>query len=128
MNIPEEAVEAGARASFGKVWDHATPEDQAMWRGIVAVAVGAAAPLIAAQVLRGRVAVNVDDLTTVLNQRNGHCHSRPGIWDDDNRPGLAGTRCVECAARERLMAAARIGSTPDPDYEGHPCGPAEEKR
>ncbi len=67
----------------------------------------AAAPLIAVQVLRSGVVVDSDDLTTVLNQRVGHAHSRPGIWDDDNRPGLAGTRCVECAARERLHAALR---------------------
>lgn len=45
------------------------------------------------------------DLEVVLDQRTMHDHQRPGIWDDDNRPGLAGTRCGECAARVRLRAA-----------------------
>ncbi len=58
--------------------------------------------------------VNADDLRTVLNQRIGHSHSRPGIWDDDNvRNGLAGKPCEECAARERL-AAALDAASPEP--------------
>lgn len=45
-----------------------------------------------------------DDLRIVLNQRVMHSHQRPGIWDSDNRPGLANTPCVECAARQRLAS------------------------
>lgn len=58
------------------------------------------------------VSVSAADLETVLNQRVMHSHSRPGIWDADNQPGLANTRCVECAARERLRAElqGRAGS------------------
>jgi hypothetical protein len=52
----------------------------------------------------GFIIVSAADLEAVLNQRVMHSHSRPGIWDSDNRPGLAHTRCVECAARERLRA------------------------
>jgi hypothetical protein len=59
------------------------------------------------------VAVSAADLTTVLDQRNLHCHRRPGIWDDDNPPDRAGTRCVECAARERLLAAMRATEPDD---------------
>jgi hypothetical protein len=53
----------------------------------------------------GLVEVSVDDLLLVLQQRVMHSHQRPGIWDGDNRPGLANTRCLECAARERLWRA-----------------------
>ena len=51
------------------------------------------------------VTVDADDLAAVLNQRVGHSHQRPGVWDDSNPPSLAGKPCVECAARERLTAA-----------------------
>lgn len=51
------------------------------------------------------VTVDPSDLLTVLNQRTGHSHRRPGIWDPDNRPEIANKPCVECAARERLRAA-----------------------
>lgn len=51
------------------------------------------------------VVVDADDLAAVLNQRVGHSHLRPGVWDDSNPPELAGKSCVECAARERLAAA-----------------------
>lgn len=44
------------------------------------------------------------DLRTVLDQRMMHSHQRPGVWDDDNSPEIAGTACVECAARARLEA------------------------
>lgn len=60
------------------------------------------------------VTVDADDLRTVLNQRNRHHHQRPGVWDDDNRPGVAGTPCPECRARGRLEAAlAALGAIPD---------------
>lgn len=50
------------------------------------------------------VTVSAADLRTVLDQRHLHAHRRPGIWDSDN-PGKGGTRCQECAARERLRSA-----------------------
>lgn len=53
------------------------------------------------------VMVSAADLRIVLNQRTSHAHSRPGIWDADNRPGLANSRCMDCDARDRLIAALR---------------------
>lgn len=52
------------------------------------------------------VIVSRADLETKLNQRGGHGHSRPGVWDGDNRPEIAGQPCVECAAEKRLRDAA----------------------
>lgn len=62
----------------------------------------------------GTVLVSRDALETKLNQRNNHAHTRPGIWDDDNPPGVAGTRCRECAAEELLRTAIRdaLGDRP----------------
>lgn len=51
------------------------------------------------------IAVPVADLWTVLNQDAMHSHQRPGIWDDSNRPEIAGKPCEQCAARARLMVA-----------------------
>ncbi|GAA4439555.1 hypothetical protein [Phytohabitans houttuyneae] len=50
------------------------------------------------------LAALVADIEIMLNQRTGHAHTRPGIWDPDNRPGKANTVCVECAARRRVRA------------------------
>jgi hypothetical protein len=55
--------------------------------------------------MSGLVEVSIDDLRLVLDQRVMHSHQRPGIWDPDNRLGVADTRCLECAARERLRKA-----------------------
>jgi hypothetical protein len=54
------------------------------------------------------VIVYAEDLRTVLEARTQHSHRRPGIWDDSNRPGLANTPCVECAARHRLRSALAL--------------------
>jgi hypothetical protein len=71
------------------------------------------------------VAIDPDDLRMVLDQRAGHSHTRPGVWDSDNRPGLANTRCRECAARERLWAllspvaaAPEVGTSVPPEVIG----------
>lgn len=45
------------------------------------------------------VAVDAEDLRTVLSQREPHAHRAPGYWDAD------GTACRECAARTRLKEA-----------------------
>lgn len=69
------------------------------------------------------VTVAAVDLRTVLDQRIMHSHERPGVWDADNRPGLANTACVECAARARLreaLAAAECGH-PYHGGDGGPC-------
>lgn len=58
----------------------------------------------------GLAVVPAGDVRAVL-ERQPHCHSRPGVWDDDNRPEVAGTPCRECAARGRLSAALD-GATP----------------
>ena len=55
--------------------------------------------------MSGAVEVSIDDLRLVLDQQVMHSHQRPGIWDWDNRPGVANTRCLGCAARERLRRA-----------------------
>lgn len=36
----------------------------------------------------------------------GHSHTRPGVWDPDNRPALAGKACEVCAAWQRLWRLA----------------------
>jgi hypothetical protein len=55
------------------------------------------------EVLAGLVAI-----ADAKGKRHGspnHCHSRPGIWDDDNiRSGLAGKPCAECAMYDRARA------------------------
>lgn len=38
------------------------------------------------------------------DQAPGHSHDAPGIWDDDNAPGVAGTSCDWCAKWERARA------------------------
>lgn len=53
------------------------------------------------------------DLEIVLKQQVQHIHQRPGVWDSDNPPELAGTRCVECAARQRLAARLAEGGEPN---------------
>lgn len=56
--------------------------------------------------LRRIALVDPADLRTVLNQRHAsHAHQRSGVWDDSNRPEIAGKPCVECAARQRLHTA-----------------------
>lgn len=51
------------------------------------------------------VSVGREDLAIVLGQHRMHAHTRPGIWDPGNGPGLAGTPCIECTARVRLQHA-----------------------
>ncbi len=67
------------------------------------------------------------DIATVLAQRIPHHHARPGVWDDDNPSGVAGTRCEECAARRRLQAVVDEGAAPSVDIgpsggEIYACG------
>jgi hypothetical protein len=52
-----------------------------------------------------RPMIDPADVRIVLDQRIGHDHQRPGVWDFDNLPDRAGQPCVECAARKRLRAA-----------------------
>jgi hypothetical protein len=40
------------------------------------------------------------------DQGPGHSHAVPGIWDDDNPPHVAGTRCDWCAHWEDARALA----------------------
>lgn len=54
---------------------------------------------------REYVTVRRDDLRVRLDQRRGHSHTVPGIWDSDNGPDKAGKPCTECAADGRLRAA-----------------------
>ncbi|MCW2897880.1 MAG: hypothetical protein JWO67_145 [Streptosporangiaceae bacterium] len=60
----------------------------------------------------GLVTVDPADLRLVLDQKNGHSHRRPGIWDADNPPWRANRPCVECAAGERLRAALATALEP----------------
>lgn len=46
----------------------------------------------------------------VAYHRSGHAHSTPGVWDSDNRPGVAGETCTYCPAYERLRAV--VGPLP----------------
>ena len=40
----------------------------------------------------------------------GHCHSKPGIWDADNAPEIAGKPCDWCAQwNEARAALAKAG-------------------
>jgi hypothetical protein len=34
----------------------------------------------------------------------GHCHRRPGIWDDDNKPEKAGKPCAWCLTWAKFTA------------------------
>jgi hypothetical protein len=43
----------------------------------------------------------------------GHCHSRRGIWDDDNGE-RAGKPCEDCAAWQRLRSLLTNDATPAP--------------
>jgi hypothetical protein len=40
----------------------------------------------------------------------GHCHRRPGVWDDGNGPGRAGRRCRWCRVWREACAAAGVES------------------
>lgn len=61
----------------------------------------------------GGVLVDPADLRTALDQRMLHSHQRPGVWDDSNRPEIAGKPCVECAARQRLASALAMTTNPE---------------
>jgi hypothetical protein len=37
-------------------------------------------------------------------QGPGHNHRVPGVWDEDNHPALAGTKCEWCAHWEKVKA------------------------
>lgn len=80
-----------------------------------------------AEPISGQVGVLVDptDLRIVLDQQSGHAHRRPGIWDPDNLPDRANTRCVECAARDRLRAALEAWSA-TPASAGAPEAPPKD--
>lgn len=52
-----------------------------------------------------RPMIDPADVKIVLDQRIGHDHQQPAVWDLDNPPDRAGQPCVECAARKRLRAA-----------------------
>ena len=52
-----------------------------------------------------RPMIDPADVRIVLDQRIGHSHEQPGVWDLNNPPDRAGRPCVECAARKRLRAA-----------------------
>ena len=55
------------------------------------------------------VAVAKDDLALLLAARgSGHAHAKPGIWDWDNGPGVAGVACTFCPVYDRLASAAGI--------------------
>jgi len=48
----------------------------------------------------------------------GHCHDKPGIWDQGNREGIAGKPCAECAMYDAARAilarpAEAEGALPD---------------
>jgi hypothetical protein len=58
------------------------------------------------------VTVSAADLRLVLSQHTRHAHQRARIWDSDNRPGVAGTRCMECDARDRLIGALESAQRP----------------
>lgn len=52
----------------------------------------------------GTVEVDVDDLRRILASGSGHAHTRPGVWDWDNREH-AGVACTLCPAYDRLLTA-----------------------
>ena len=50
-----------------------------------------------------------------LNEGNrgdapGHAHHRPGIWDDDNRPAIAGKPCAWCMTWAKFTAIVERGN------------------
>jgi hypothetical protein len=47
----------------------------------------------------------------------GHCHSRPGIWDDDNG-ALAGKPCAWCIAWNGAADALAAAPSPQQGKEG----------
>lgn len=42
----------------------------------------------------------------------GHAHRRPGIWDSDNEPGIAGKPCAWCLTWAKFTRLAKDGPTP----------------
>jgi hypothetical protein len=37
----------------------------------------------------------------------GHAHLRPGVWDDDNKPEIAGKPCEWCATWREILEAVK---------------------
>ena len=58
----------------------------------------------AVEALRRLVAAVIDDEGDDPGNAPGHAHSRPGIWDDDNEPAIAGKPCEKCAAWSNARA------------------------
>ena len=48
--------------------------------------------------------VNIADAKGTAQGSPNHRHSKPGIWDPDNRPELRGKPCAECAVYDRARA------------------------
>lgn len=42
----------------------------------------------------------------------GHAHSRPGIWDNDNKPGIAGKPCAWCLTWAKFTRLVKAGASP----------------
>lgn len=118
MNIPNEAIEAAAQALEQYRPGELLPIDE-----LARVAVGAAEPLIAAQVLpREIIAVLYDFWHYFHHEAGGYDASSIGLvtaYDVDDAFELSRLSDL-IEPHESAIREALAGSTPDPDYEGHP--------
>lgn len=57
--------------------------------------------------LRGHLTTIIDRMGKGDRDAPGHSHDKPGIWDADNKPGVAGTKCQWCAEWGAARAAIR---------------------
>lgn len=70
----------------------------------------------------------LESIADVLDDCNpdapGHCHSKQGIWDDDNKPAIAGKPCEWCALWRdiRALMALPPNEPSSPAAEGSPSG------
>lgn len=65
------------------------------------------AGLIRGAAERDRLRESLSDIFAHYSDRDqgpGHDHDVPGVWDSDNAPGIAGTRCEWCGQWERARA------------------------
>lgn len=114
---PDQLTELAQRLlNHAAMHDSVVPNDDELrqWRDdLIAAAkyLRRSAQADAVEALRRLVVAIIDDDGDDPGNAPGHAHSRPGIWDDDNEPAIAGKPCEKCAAwsNARAVLAAQGG-------------------